>query len=190
VRKFLQIETLLSIVFSLPLSLPDFHTTEVDQNFSVIASKTEEIIKSSNDQNVKNSMKTIAERVKSYLKEEEIKVSTCAKETETSTEQESSKEEKQKTQSENSNEEESEVSKMIKETSMQPETPESPLKIDFPEIQKPTKLILDGIAKGKQSRKMTESSTSDENVKKKLKYESPLEFLRLPKNKYEKKCVN
>lgn len=81
-------------------------------------------------------------------------------------------------------EEDSEVSRMIREISEgldQIEKP--PVEIEFPEFfSRGTKEILDGSAK-------RSNESAEENIGKKLKYESPLEFLRLPKNKYGSRCV-
>lgn len=81
-------------------------------------------------------------------------------------------------------EEDSEVSRMIREISESQEQVEKPpVEIEFPEFtSRGMKEILDGSAK-----RLNESV--EENIGKKLKYESPLEFLRLPKNKYGPRCV-
>lgn len=81
-------------------------------------------------------------------------------------------------------EEDSEVSRMIREISESQEQVEKPLvEIEFPEFtSRGTKEILDGSAK-------RSNESAEENIGKKLKYESPLEFLRLPKNKYGSRCV-
>lgn len=80
-------------------------------------------------------------------------------------------------------EEESEVSKMIKENDERPAVEEeAPTEIKFPEIQKPMKGVLE-VSKVCTKHQM-QNPAKDQNVVKKIKYESPLEFLRLPKNKY------
>lgn len=128
-------------------------------------------MKTSNDANVKSSMKLIAERVKTFVsvtaKEPEIKNVTVEQ---SSAKDSSSSVEIQKTQI--VDEEESEVTRMINETSEISAPEEPPMEMEFPEIQKSRTGILDEAKQG-QSR----------NVEKKLKYESPLDFLRLPKNK-------
>lgn len=87
-------------------------------------------------------------------------------------------------QSPKKDEEESAVMKMIKENSINPVAEaDVPSEIAFPDVQKKIKGILEDEA---TRREETSTSGIYKRVEKKIKkYESPLEFLRLPKNKYD-----
>lgn len=165
--------------------MPEHRTTEIDENFTVIANKTEEIVKASSDANFKLSVKAIADRVRSFVTipkpaEEVVGEQPSAKDEQSSSApQNTPTNTDEKTQS--PDEEESAVMKMIKEDSDNPAKEiEAPIDIEFPDIQKKMKGILD------EGSKRTETTTSgtEQSVEKKIKYESPLDFLRLPKNKY------
>lgn len=130
-------------------------------------------------------MKIIADKVRSFV--------TVSKPAEVVGDQQSAKDEQSSSVPENTpksiddttqmagDEGESAVMKMLKEDSENPAMEsEVAVNIEFPDIQKKMKGILDG--EGSKRTEMT--SESDQNVTKKLKYESPLEFLRVPKNKY------
>lgn len=170
---------------------------EVKANIVTILNKTEAIVKASSDQTVKNSMRIITDRLKSFLdapkpasslqKEENLTEATAEElpnVTEPSAKDScaialSTSVETKKTQKPVESDEDSEVSRLIKETSenSQPEAAEVPQEIDYPAIIKTTKKLL------------TESSDQcpEHPPGKKIKfqsYSSPLEFLRLPKNKY------
>ena len=173
---------------------------EIDENLTKIASKTEEIMKKSSDQNVKSNMKLIADRVKSLvvvkepveavLQSEGEKVeavtneSLCAKDIQPNPSA-VIKDNSDSTSVQNADdeiEEQSEVSRMLKENAENPVVEdELPGEMNFPEIKKPTKDVLEVGG----TKRLLETSSKDQNVEKKLKYESPLDFLRVPKNKYE-----
>lgn len=90
-------------------------------------------------------------------------------------------------EAEDKGDEDSEVSKMIKESS---ESFHDELDVpveETPEFQKQTKLTLDGNV---DSKRLMPPPKKGIHVEKKLKYESPLEFLRLPKNKYDSRYVS
>lgn len=182
------------------------NSSEIEENYKKIAIKTEDIVTHSSDQNVKNSMKIIAERVKGFVadrqlaeekrkeqetvaqaavesKETAISDQTCAKSSPDivqPSEAETEIEPKPETVIEE--EEESEVLKMIKENEAKPVAVEPPVELLFPEIQKQSKPVLDGV--GNSTKRPQAGASEETNVVKKLKYESPLEFLRLPLNKY------
>jgi hypothetical protein len=133
-------------------------------------------------------MKIIADKVRSFV--------TIPKSAEVVGDQQSAKDEQSSSVPENtpkhiddttqipfaSDEEESALMKMLKEDSENPASEsEVAVNIEFPDIQKKMKGILDGEG---TKRTETMASESDQSVTKKLKYESPLEFLRVPKNKY------
>ena len=176
-------------------SLPEYQSKEVDEKFLKIALKTEEIVKASSDQTVKNNMKLIAERVNSFVstkaivKTKEIPSSveiekhfndqaTCAKEFPSSAVKEIASD-IGVNQMSIEDEEESEVSKMLKQESERSVVDEEVEELKVPDIQKQVKGVLDHVMKRPMA-----SPDKAQNVVKKLKYESPLEFMRLPKNKY------
>lgn len=48
-------------------SLPEFRSKEINENFEIIAKKTEEILKATNEVNVKITIKSIADKVKTFI---------------------------------------------------------------------------------------------------------------------------
>lgn len=156
-------------------SLPEHHSKEIESNFRNIADKTEVIAGKFSDASVKTVIKTIVEKMKSYVTVVEEQ---SANDEHKSDQPAAEKEEDPKTSPEN-DEEESEVMKMIKEDSENPSNEiEVPEKLEFPDIQKKIRGVLEEAGE----------SSSDQHVEKKLKYESPLDFLRVQKNKYELRC--
>lgn len=173
-------------------SVPEL-SCEIEKNYSEIAAKTESIIGLSADQHVKNSMKIIAERVRGFIptpilvEEKPETVTSIDTKTEAAAMSDqicaksSSKTNEGSSSSAAQEEDDSEVLRMIKEDEAKPVADEPPVEMKFPEIQKQTKAVLDGAAGVKRAQL---GQTEEQNVEKKLRYESPLEFLRLPKNKY------
>ena len=137
-------------------SLPDFRSKEINENFEIIAKKTEEILKVTNEVNVKITIKSIADKVKTFIVSDIAGDQQTAEIDESSSTKEVSEEDKEQ--------------EMIKLAKSATETEDS-MKIES-NIQK----------KGKR---MLESVEPELDVEKKLKYESPLDFLRVPNNKYE-----
>lgn len=164
-------------------------------------SKTEDVMKSFTDQHVKNVIKLMIERVGSFvtpMKEDSMSSGeqpVDAKSSEAFATEICAKEEEQcskaveilplsKNTSIDKKEDESEVLRMIHEDLPKNDEEDFPLENRFPETQKQITIVL-GDEAMKRPKRMKESSSSDNTAVKKLKYESPLEFLRLPKNKYD-----
>lgn len=221
---------------SLRSSLPEHQSAE--EHFKSIAIKNEVIIKASIDLNVKNNIKLLADRVKTFIPEvvktaEPAKVSNHVvdgsqilrtaeianltkapaietaenlnkavsieptaiesniKAPETSENPLIAKDSCTATQNLSSDkyehgeiDEDSAVSRMIRETSESHEqVEEAPVEIAYPEINGSTKRT-----RVMESRE--QFAAADETMEKKLKYESPLEFLRMPKNKYDEMMRN
>lgn len=175
-------------------SLPKHLSTEVEDNLTKIVDKTENILKATKDQKVKDYLRLIADRVKSLAVPSAqpkvvsspllpiVNTEPSAKEI---TEIVAEAPEADHSVTVEDTEEESEVMKMLRENSESTSTPEETNQedtdpLEFPQIQRPA-------AKGRVLGGGSGVSNSDSSiVVKKLKYESPLEFLRLPKsNKYE-----
>lgn len=179
-------------------SLPEHQLAEVDENFTKIASKSYDIVKNdSSDPNVKSNMKLIADRVRSFVDVREPDIRTISDEAVTNESPCAKDIEPIASAIAQNNlqtipvgggvEEESEVSKMIKENDEHPAREDVvPEELNFPEVQKQTKGVLEV---GRSGVRRCSGDTNNQNVQKKIKYESPLEFLRLPKNKYESSRV-
>jgi hypothetical protein len=164
-------------------SLPEHKTKEIEGNFVAIAEKTAVIGGRFNEANVKATVKTIVDRMRSFVTAEIVKEAKEIAEDSLENVKEPLEIPKDPPQipkeppklTEN-DEDDSEVMKMIKEDSENPPKKiEAPENIAFPDIQKRIKGVLESAGE-----------TSSE-VEKKLKYESPLEFLRVPKNKYDQR---
>ncbi|CRL03352.1 CLUMA_CG016343, isoform B [Clunio marinus] len=185
-------------------SLPEDQSMDVEENFMKIAGKTEDIIRISNDENVKSNMKIITDRVKSFVnekqknslagskvKEEDDKVNNniisakdmpCSSIPVTANTSLDTKDIPNiKKGDEDGDKEVSEVSKLIETIEDTPISLNSELTVpvEYPEIGKRPKKLLD-----EEHSMDGEKRNVDGNFyKKKLKYESPLDFLRLSKNK-------
>lgn len=147
-------------------------------------------MKKSTEQNVKSNMKLIADRVKSFVNVKEPGGKSGSNEAVTN-ELLCAKAGEPDLSAVNPNnlttiptEEESEVTRMIKDNNEHPIKEESFEEMKFPEVQKQTIGVLE--VGGSGAKRFQESPSKDQSVVKKLKYESPLDFLRLPKNKYER----
>lgn len=182
-------------------SVPEEDSTELADNLKQIVAKTEEIIQSPFEQIVKTNLKHMADRIRSLIVEkpvvkcraEEADI-TRAKETQSETSAISAKVndeipiEQNIIAEEKEEQEDSEVSRMIKESTDSIAQEIVTTIEEAPEFQKHTKLTLDG--KADRRKRSSPSPPLTENVvAKKLKYESPLEFIRVAKNKYDSRCV-
>lgn len=172
-------------------SLPKHLATEVEDNLTKIFDRTENILKATKDQKVKDYIRLIADRVKNLstvkgtIPQSKIispPLPPIDNNAELSANQEVVVNSINVPESVVTHvgfiEEESEVMKMLRENSENSTSTceEAMEEVEFPNIQNSTLKgrILEG------------GSSESAIVGKKLKYESPLEFLRLPKsNKYE-----
>lgn len=152
-------------------------------------------MRSSNDPVVKNSMKVIAERVRSFVsvpaeintkEPDNVTNNECAKEIHSKALEITENINTAEPRNDFDDDKESEIFKMLQENSTMQATEEEepPVEIHFPEIQK--WMGLDGT--DASNKRAMRSASRNQGVVKKLKYESPLEFLRLSKNKYDWRC--
>lgn len=165
------------------------------ENFHKIVAATELLMRSSNDPVVKHSMEVIAERVKGFVsvpaeikakEPENVTIVECAKENHSKALEITENINTAEPRNDFDDDKESEIFKMLQENStMQATEEEPPVEISFPEIQK-SSVVLDGTQES--NKRAMRNAPRNQNVVKKLKYESPLEFLRLGKNKYDWRC--